>query len=77
SIGYPNVTEGGILFNQLSDPKLTWESNNQTDVSLEFGLFKSRITGSAGWYRRYTKDMLFRVPVPVSAGVPDDGVARN
>lgn len=21
--------------------------------------------------------MLFRVPVPVSAGVPDDGVARN
>ena len=77
SLGYNNGSQGGILYSQLADQKVTWESNNQKDVSLEFGLFNNRVTGSAGYYSRLTKNMLFNVPLVTDAGIPGDKVTRN
>ncbi|HAO08339.1 MAG TPA: SusC/RagA family TonB-linked outer membrane protein, partial [Chryseobacterium sp.] len=77
ALGYNNAAEAGILFNVLADPSITWESNNQSDVALEFGLFGNRITGSIEYYKRETKDLIFQVPVPVSAGVPKSVINRN
>ncbi|WP_292008707.1 SusC/RagA family TonB-linked outer membrane protein [Chryseobacterium sp.] len=77
ALGYNNALEPGILYNFLADPTITWESNKQTDVGIDFGLFNNRITGSAEYYNRITDDLIFPVPVPVSSGVPGNSVSRN
>lgn len=77
ALGYNNAAEAGILFSVLADPNITWESNNQTDVALEFGLLNNRITGSVEYYKRETKDLIFQVPLPVSGGVPNNFINQN
>jgi TonB-linked SusC/RagA family outer membrane protein len=67
-LGVNNGTESGFLQASRANEALTWESNNQFDVAVEFGLFK-RITGSAEYYYRITSDLLFPVPLPSSSGL--------
>ncbi len=66
-----NASEPGILFSDLGSPMLEWESNEQFDVALEFELFDYRISGSIEYYNRVTDNLLFEVPLPLSAGLDD------
>lgn len=77
TLGYNNAQEPGILFGFLADPSITWEANKQTDVGVDFGFLNNRITGSVEYYNRVTEDLIFPVPLPVSAGVPDNTISRN
>ncbi|MDR6461178.1 TonB-linked SusC/RagA family outer membrane protein [Chryseobacterium vietnamense] len=77
TLGYNNAQEPGILFGFLADPSITWEANKQTDVGIDFGFLNNRITGSVEYYNRVTEDLIFPVPLPVSAGVPDNTISRN
>lgn len=45
-------------YGTLVPGSLTWETVNQVNVGVDFGLFNNRLTGSFDWYRRDTKDML-------------------
>lgn len=64
-----NASEPGILFSTLAAANLEWESNNQTDVAVEFGLWDYRVSGSIEYYNRLTDNLLFEVPLPLSSGV--------
>ena len=64
-----NASEPGILFATLASPTLEWESNNQTDVALEFGFLDYRVSGSVEYYHRTTDNLIFNVPLPLSSGV--------
>lgn len=77
NLGYNNGTESGILFGQQGNKDLTWETKNQFDVGLDFGLFNNRISGSIEYYLQDVNDMIFAVPVPNSAGVPGNSVYQN
>jgi len=57
---------------QIANPDLTWEKTFQTDLSVEWGLFKDRITGSFGYYNKYTYDLLLALPLPPSAGLENN-----
>lgn len=46
---------------------ITWETNTQINVGLEFILWK-KLSGELVWYRRNTTDMLYSVPTPTSIG---------
>ena len=65
-----NANESGIVQSQTAfyNPTLTWETNKQFDVSLDFGIFKNRINGSVGYYHRVSSGLLFAVPQPLSSG---------
>lgn len=76
-LGYNNAQEPGILFGYLADPSITWESNKQTDVGIDFGFLNNRVTGSVEYYNRITDDLIFQVPLPVSSGVPNNYVYKN
>lgn len=67
-VGYNNGSEGGILGSSAGNPDLTWETNIQSDIALEFGFFNNRIFGSVEYYKRQSKDLLFDVPLPTSSG---------
>lgn len=52
----------------IANPNLTWESNNNYDIGVEFGLFKNRLTGSVDYYNRKTKDLLYDVNLSLTTG---------
>ncbi|MEO0734633.1 MAG: SusC/RagA family TonB-linked outer membrane protein, partial [Bacteroidota bacterium] len=47
------------------------ETNAQTDVALEFGLFDYRLNGTIEYYNRETSNLIFEVPLPFSTGSDD------
>ncbi|MEJ7831043.1 MAG: TonB-dependent receptor [Segetibacter sp.] len=53
---------------RLANPDLKWETIEQTDIGLDFGMLKNRISGSVDYYNKRTFDMLLNKPVPTSTG---------
>jgi len=41
------------------NPNLKWESTATTNIGLDFGLFKNRITGSVDYYVKETSDLIY------------------
>lgn len=46
------------------NPNLRWEEKQETNIGLDFSLFKSRVSGTLDVYRRRTNGLLFDYPVP-------------
>lgn len=46
------------------NPYLRWEEKHETNVGIDFSLFKGRIGGSIDLYSRRTKGLLYDYPVP-------------
>jgi TonB-linked SusC/RagA family outer membrane protein len=65
-----NANEPGIVQSQSAflNRELTWETQKQFDIGLEFSLFKNRLNGSVEYYERVSSDLLFAVPQPLSSG---------
>lgn len=59
--GYSNI--------KVINKDIKWESIYNTDFGLDFGLFNNRLTGSFDYYVRKTKDMIYTLPTPLSAGI--------
>src|SRR5690606_6786591 len=58
----------GMKIMSLGNPDLKWESTTQSDVGLEVGLFKDRLTITADAYYKKTKDLLLSVHIPATSG---------
>ena len=56
-------------FRTLGNPNITWETTTNSNVGLEFSLFRGRLSGSLDGYYKKTSDLLFWVSVPESMGV--------
>jgi TonB-dependent starch-binding outer membrane protein SusC len=52
----------------LPNSSLTWQSTSQTNLGLDFGILKNRLTGSIDVYQQKTKDILLSVNLPQSNG---------
>lgn len=53
---------------QLSNPNLSWETTEQLDAGLDFGLFNNRITGEVDYYVKKTSGLLLNVNIPATTG---------
>ena len=58
----------------MPNPNVMWESQKQTNVGLDMGMFDSRIELSVDAYYKNTQDMLVPMSVPVSTGYNDVAV---
>ncbi len=67
---YLSNFDGEVSFvqNTVGNPNITWETNSNFNIGVEFELLKSRITGSVEYFSRKTTDMLCFVYVPFSGG---------
>lgn len=54
--------------NRVPNPNLKWETSEQLNFGLDFGLWGNRITGSLDWYTKTTRDMLLNLPIPRTTG---------
>ena len=52
----------------LANPNLKWETTDQFDAGMDASWLASRLTVTADYYRKHTKDLLFYVPVPATSG---------
>ncbi|TCC88979.1 SusC/RagA family TonB-linked outer membrane protein [Pedobacter hiemivivus] len=57
----------GIVPSTLGNDILQWESQNQIDLGLDYGLLNDRIRGSFGWYQKKVSNLLYSDPVPTSS----------
>ena len=53
----------GIVPSSLANLGLSWETNNTTNLGIDFGFFENRITGSIDAFDRRTKDLLLSQPI--------------
>jgi TonB-linked SusC/RagA family outer membrane protein len=54
----------GFLFSNFSNPSLSWETAQQTNIGLDFGLMNNRIVGNFDWYNKTSKNFLMHQPLP-------------
>jgi len=53
---------------RIPNPDLTWETTEEYNFGLDFGLFGNRISGNFEYYIKNSIDQLFSKPVPMSTG---------
>lgn len=63
-----NGIAGGMAQTVLSNANLTWESTYMSNLGVDFGLLKNRLTGSLELYNKDTKGILISLPVPLEHG---------
>lgn len=63
---YMTLPGGGV--STIADENLTWETSYSSNIALEFGFLKQRITGSVEFYNRDSKDLLQDVPISMITG---------
>ena len=63
----------GFKRNQLGNDDLKWETTTQTNLGLDFGLFRNALYGSFEWYYKKTKDILVYMP---GIGVMGEGSSQ-
>ncbi len=51
------------------DSNIKWEETSTLNVGLDFSIVKDRLSGSLDLYRRDTKDLLNRIPVPAGTNL--------
>jgi len=64
-----SISQGYAPIN-IGNPGLTWETTESTNFGIDFILDKSKLSGSVDFYNKKTKNMLLRLPVPLSTGLP-------
>lgn len=70
TLGFNNgmSSAGGILqTTTLANPNITWETNKQSNLAVDFKLF-NRVSGSIEWFNRESDNLLFNVSLPLSTG---------
>jgi len=67
---WPLYGEGtAYIPGNMGTDNLTWERSYTLDAAIDFGVLKNRISGSVGYYRTRTEDMLLNTPIAPSHGI--------
>lgn len=67
---YPfnNLLANGVWALELGNKNLKWETTKQSDIGLEIGLFKQRVSLELDLYKKITTDLLLDAKLPPSMG---------
>ena len=60
--------EIAIKRSSIGNKDITWETNTNMNMGVDFELFRGRLTGSFEYFYRLTSDMLYFVTIPISWG---------
>ena len=78
-INYPDGNGGllqGAFPKNFANPDIKWEETAMTNVGIDFMAFNNRLSLTADYYVKTTKDILLTVPIPISSGGANDPI-RN
>ena len=66
---FGNTYQPGYTITALANNQLKWETTEQTNIGVDLGFLKDRITLTAEVYRKITRDLLLNADLPAHAGV--------
>lgn len=78
-INYPDGNGGllqGAFPKNFANPDIKWEETAMTNVGIDFMAFNNRLSLTADYYVKNTKDILLTVPPTISSGGANDPI-RN
>lgn len=78
-INYPDGNGGllqGAFPKNFANPDIKWEETAMINVGIDFMAFNNRLSLTADYYVKNTKDILLTVPIPISSGGANDPI-RN
>jgi|LGOV01.1.fsa_nt_gb TonB-linked SusC/RagA family outer membrane protein len=64
-----NQIVSGVAFESVGNNEMKWETTATTNLGLDFGFLKGKLSGSAEYYVKNTTDMILQVPVPGQTGI--------
>ena len=75
--GYPfnKVYQEGLVLQGLPNPNLKWETSVQTDIGLDAAFLNNKITFTADYYIKESRDFLLEIDIPSQTGF--DVASRN
>lgn len=65
----------GLVIGNIGNPDLKWETTEQKDVGIDIGLLKGRMSVSADYFIKDTRDLLLQENVPMYLG--GNSITRN
>jgi len=51
----------GTTYSRLANPNIQWEVSSQTDIGLDFALFRGALSGAVDYFNKVSKDILLEV----------------
>ncbi len=75
--GSVTTATNGAQLNQIIDPNITWETTEEYDAAIEFGLLQNRLTGEVNYYNKRVQNALINVPIPRTVGDLDGVILTN
>ena len=57
-----------IIQSQIANPDLRWETTEQINLGIDFGLVNDRFSGEINLYHKLTRDLLMQVNIPATTG---------
>lgn len=80
--GKPEVVYQGAVAVTLGNKDVKWEATESTNIGIDLGFLKNKLTASIEYYNKTTKDMLISEPIPLFLGfetgpTTNVGSARN
>lgn len=71
--GYTAVFGGsqvdGAIQQKLANEELSWETSEQYNIGLDYGLLNGALSGNIDYFIRNTNDMILDTPIPIYAGM--------
>ncbi len=67
-LGWNNGTLPGAIIGEIPNPEMMWETNQTTNIGVDFGLFRNRLQGTIEYFNRVSDNLLFLVPLAPSVG---------
>ncbi len=56
-------------YNRVFNPNLSWETVNPLNIGVDFGFLRNRITFSAEYFNKETKDLIYNLPLSRAQGL--------
>ena len=56
-------------YNRVFNPNLSWETVNPLNIGLDLGFFRNRLTVSAEYFNKETKDLIYNLPLSRAQGL--------
>jgi len=66
--GVNKIQYNGMVPTSIANPSLRWETSEQTDIGLDLGFLNNKLTFTADFYNKTTKDWLIQAPAPLLVG---------
>ncbi|GAB4518901.1 MAG: TonB-dependent receptor [Allomuricauda sp.] len=64
-----NAADPAIIYTDIGNAALQWETIENFDVAIEFTLFNNFLDGSLEYYKRNSSDLLYNLPIAPSNGL--------